>query len=602
MAFGPEYVYGLQVALNGRLPWRVSKIEGGESWVALRVSGVGGALEKSEEWFLISWGAGSAGCCLVDAASVDALRRGAPARMPLVEALKSRFSKGQIVSARQVNFDRVLELEVVRFVAAGFGVKYYLTLEITEPVGNVVLLDGERRIEELARHASPDVNRLRTLLPGHLYVPPPVFEGPLPREIEELTFERVSGVRGIGRPLARLIDAHWEERGPERWLAALRRLYAEDSLPCCRTVKGYFTRFPHPFGETESLGEDALAAAREGVLRPLLAGSRSRLMRELNACLERAAKSKERHLDGLLKQLRDNADAEIFRRKGELLLASVAAIPPRAEKVVLSGWDGGEALEITLDPRLSPSRNAERYFKKCRKARVDPQKIREEVDSLTGAIAELREQKDLLDSIDDPAKLEEAVRDVEDWIASQGRKGAKEESGSAKKRGKPGAKRGSRGQYGSKDKRGSKDKLPPHLRFEIDGHTVLVGLSARGNRFVTFRQATGDDLWLHAHEVPGAHVIVKGGAGGRGELEEAGKNLLAFAASLAAAYSKGRTSLSVQVDYTERRHVRSVPGAAVALVTYTNPGTIRVSPNFWREYSTREAGTDTPEAPEAEDR
>ncbi|MDR3230927.1 MAG: NFACT family protein, partial [Synergistaceae bacterium] len=199
MAFGPEYIYGLQAALNARLPWRVSKVEGGESWIALHVSGVDGALGKSEACFLISWGAGSAGCCLVDAAAVDALRRGAPARTPLVQALKSRLSKGQILSARQVNFDRVLELEIVRFVAAGFGVKYSLMLEITEPVGNVILLDEERRIEELARHASPDVNRLRTLLPGHMYVPPPVFEGPLPSEIEKLTFERVFGVRGIGR-------------------------------------------------------------------------------------------------------------------------------------------------------------------------------------------------------------------------------------------------------------------------------------------------------------------------------------------------------------------------------------------------------------------
>jgi predicted ribosome quality control (RQC) complex YloA/Tae2 family protein len=321
-------------------------------------------------------------------------------------------------------------------------------------------------------------------------------------------------------------------------------------------------------------------------------------MRELNACLERAAKSKERHMDGLLKQLGDNADAENFRRKGDLLLANLAAVPPRAEKVVLSGWDGGEALEITLDSRLSPSRNAERYFKKYRKARVDPQKVREEADSLRGAIAELREQRDLLDSIDDPAKLEEAVRDVEDWIASLSGKGTKGEGGKTQK-----AQRGSGGKYakkkhGSKEKRGSKEN-PPHLRFEVDGCTVLVGLSARGNRFVTFRQAASDDLWLHAHEVPGAHVIVKGGAS-RDALE--GSELLAFAASLAAAYSKSRASLSVQIDYTERRHVRSVPGAAVALVTYTNPGTIRVSPNFWKEYATREAGKDAPEAPEAEDR
>jgi predicted ribosome quality control (RQC) complex YloA/Tae2 family protein len=111
---------------------------------------------------------------------------------------------------------------------------------------------------------------------------------------------------------------------------------------------------------------------------------------------------------------------------------------------------------------------------------------------------------------------------------------------------------------------------------------ILVGLSARGNRYVTFKQATGDDLWLHAHELPGAHVIVKGSGGKEGREEMERNGVLAFAASLAAAHSRGKDALSVQVDYTERRYVRSVPGAAVALVTYVNAGTIRVGPGHWK--------------------
>ena len=122
-----------------------------------------------------------------------------------------------------------------------------------------------------------------------------------------------------------------------------------------------------------------------------------------------------------------------------------------------------------------------------------------------------------------------------------------------------------------------------------------MGLSARGNRFVTFRQATGDDLWLHAHELPGAHVIVKG-MKGREENE-----VLKVAASLAAAHSRGRTSLSVQVDCTERRYVRSVPGAAVALVTYTNPTAFRADPDYWKRYSP-ETASGNPEARKEEGR
>jgi predicted ribosome quality control (RQC) complex YloA/Tae2 family protein len=571
MSFGPEYIHSLQVALNKNFPWRVSKVEGGESWIALRVSGPESAARKWDEkkndgWFLLSWGSGSAGCCRVDASSIDALKKCAPVRTPLVEALKSRFLKGQILAARQLNFDRVMELEVVRFVAAGFGVRYFLVLEVTEPTGNLVLLDTERRIEELARHVPPDHNRYRTLLPGHLYVPPPAFEGPLPSELESLAFEKLSRVKGIGRPLARMIEAHWEERDPDEWLTALRRLYSEEQtkiLTCQCTSKGYLTCFPHLFPEARPVGKDVeggaekevFSAAREGVLSPLLTKLRLRLLRDLDARVTRAVKSKERHLEGLLKQIKNNAEAELFRRKGELLLANVTAIPPRADKAALREWGSGEVLEIALNPHLSPSRNAERYFKKYKKARVDPQKIQEEVASLRGAIEELREQKDLLDSIEDPAKLEEAVQDVTDWVSPP----AKKDSGKARK----GAKGGD---------------VPPHLRFEVDGCVVLVGLSARGNRFVTFKQAAGDDLWLHARELPGAHVVVKGAKerGGEGR-----SGALAFAASLAAAHSRGKDARSVQVDCTERRYVRSVPGA-VALVTYVNAETIRADPGHWK--------------------
>ena len=548
MSFGPEYIHGLQASLNKNLPWRIDKVEGGDSWVALKKMG------KGDLWFLLSWGSGNSGCCPADSASIEALKNAALTRAPLVEAVKSRCLKGQIVSARQVNFDRVLELEVVRFVAAGFSVKYYLVLEATEPVGNLLLLNEERRIEETARHASPDLNQYRTILPGHIYVLPPAFGGPLLSELDKLNCENLFQIRGIGRPLARMIASEWERCAPAQWRDMLRSVYEEETIPCQRTPKGYCTCFPIRLAGAEQMGDDAFRAAESAVLSPLLSASRSRLLRELDTRVSRVVKAKERHMEGLLKQLENSAGAELFRRKGELLLANLGAVPPRADIVTLCEWESEEMIEIALDPKLSPARNAERYFKKYKKAHVAPQKIQDEVASLKNSIEELREQKDLLGSIEEPAKFEEAVRDVLDWLTPS----AEKKTG----------------------KKAAKTVSPPHIRFEIDGYTVLVGLSARGNRFVTFKQAAGDDLWLHAHDMPGAHVIIKG-ARGRGGVTNSG--ILLFAASLAAAYSRGKESLSVQVDYTERRHVRSVPGSAVALVTYTQPGTIRIDPRHWKE-------------------
>ncbi len=548
MAFGPEFISGLEAAIRIRLPWRVARVEGGESWVALKIS-------CGDQWLILSWDSGASGCCLAEPGEVTALREGAPARTPLVEALKSRAVRGDIVAVRQLNHDRVLELEMQRRVAAGTSVGYFLILEATEPTGNLLLLDEEHKIEEAARHAAPDQNRYRTLLPGHPYTPPPAFKGPLPGELAVLCFEDVPNLMGIGRPLARLIQSHWEERDPTTWLAALREAAVDTPLLCQRTAKGCLTRFRYSFPDAEPLGEDALTAAARGVLVPLLQRGRDRQLREINTRLKHAAKSRERHRDGLLKQLKDCEAADILRQKGEAILAHLTEIPARAEEVTLTDWEGN-CLTIALNPRLSPSHNAERYFKKYRKAKGDPRKIKEDIAALEGAIREILEQLDLLESISNPESFEQAVKDLEEWLSPEEgrRKGTK-------RRGK-----------------GAKEKdTPPHLEFRREGLTILVGLSARGNRYVTFRQARGEDIWLHAHELPGAHVIIRG-TRDRQELEEEHRAVLEFAASLAAGHSKGRNSGSVPVDYTERRYVRPVPGT-VALVTYTNPGTLRIRPD-----------------------
>ena len=286
----------------------------------------------------------------------------------------------------------------------------------------------------------------------------------------------------------------------------------------------------------------------------MLQRGRDRRLHEIDAKLRRAAKAKERHRDGLLKQLRDCEAAEVFRQKGEAILAHIPEIPPRAESVTLTDWTG-QSLTVALDPKLSPSRNAERYFKRYRKAKGDPQKIQEGIAALESAIRELMEQRDILEAIESPEDFERAVKDLEAWLAP--------DTGQGKDKGKR--------------KKRAKEGEPPYLAYELEGLTILVGLSARGNRFVTFRQARPEDIWLHAHELPGSHVIIRGTS--REELEGPRRGVLEFAAGLAAGHSKGRNSGSVPVDYTERRYVRPVPGT-VALVTYVNPGTLRAAPRL----------------------
>ena len=105
-----------------------------------------------------------------------------------------------------------------------------------------------------------------------------------------------------------------------------------------------------------------------------------------------------------------------------------------------------------------------------------------------------------------------------------------------------------------------------------DGLTIIVGRNSRQNDAVTFRRANASDWWFHVRGVPGAHVIVRAGSG---KLPE---NTIQRAAELAAFYSPLRDDRDVPVDYTQRRRVRRIPGAAPGLVTYSHERTIRVLP------------------------
>ena len=545
MSFSPEFIssfcFELDKDIKKQNP-RILKIEGGESWIALCIG---------PDWLLFSWGSRMKGVCYATESEISILKKSASARTPLVEFLRSQILRGQLTGASQIQNDRIIKIEAIRLVGAGFSKVRYIVFEATEPNGNFFLLDEFFSIMDLARHYSPDDNHHRALLPGHLYSPPPPFNGLDLVALKTLDYEQVREINGIGRQLADLIQSHWNENSTEEWLSFLRKIKSIEHNPsdCFYQVnsKGYVTLAPIIFSECNYLGECARVASRF-LVNELFKLTSSKLLSSGFKIIDKTIRSKQRHKEGIEKQISRNYEADDFKLRGQLILEHILEIPPRAEKVYLSTWDMDRKIEITLDPELSVVKNAERYFSKYRKAQANAKKIDElhcEINSIDQSINELIEQKELLSLIDDVTELEYAVRDIFEWLSS----------GKTIK---------------NKDnKKVKNEKIPAHLKYDIGEALILVGLNARGNRFVTFRQAAPSDLWLHAHDLPGSHVVIKGNA-----TNEA----IEFAASLAAYYSKGKNSLKVQVDCTQRKNVRSIPGSAIAHVTYSNPRVFFVSP------------------------
>ncbi len=556
MIYGAEFVHQwaeeLDEILSGQ---RLFRVEGAENWLAMRFSSIPLSL-------FISWHPQSSGCCLLSENELDQVKRFSDGKHRFVDALKSHVVKGEVTAVKQVDYDRIIALNFSRKVGAGFDVERTLILEFMDRNSNIILLDENKVIIDCVKHIHPEINRYRTIVPSHPYVTPPPLQGPSPLELSpEASLEDMMQVKGIGRGLRSYMKDYWHHLSPFEWAVNIRKIYEETkpSKGLIQKHNSYITIFPLSLEDMASVGENkALIASKMFVVDPFIRDRSERIKKETMKIVKREIKSLERHLKGVEKQKNESLKATWYRTCGELLLANLYSISSRADNVSLSGWnDEGEiTVEIPLDPNRSASDNASLYFKKYKKAKGDLEEIEQNITALEGRISELEDQLEIIEELEIPSLIDTLCRDIREWLAP-----------AKKKKGKKANKEATR---------------PPHLRLFYEDAILLVGLNARGNRYVTFQEASQEDIWLHVHELPGSHVVIKRPEGTKEDLE--GTDLLTLAASLAAFFSKGRHSTRVQVDYTERKHVRHISGSGIAHVTYTHPETIIIDPDLWKEY------------------
>jgi hypothetical protein len=250
-----------------------------------------------------------------------------------------------------------------------------------------------------------------------------------------------------------------------------------------------------------------------------------------------------RKLDRLKRELRESADGAGFRALGDLLLARLHEVPRGAEAVKLADWEGRD-VEIRLDPQLSPAENADRLYDRARRK----DRARDQLPELV-AKAERDVERWRNASVD----LSQGV--LPDWVAEamEPREGS---AGPRRDRGAP--------------------PLPPYRLYRTSGGLeVRVGRGSKENDRLTFRESAPNDVWLHARSVPGSHVILRWSDP---DASPPARDL-AEAAQLAAVHSRARTSSTVAVDWTRRKHVRKPRGAAPGLVIPQRVRTIFVEPD-----------------------
>ncbi|VTS28645.1 fibronectin/fibrinogen-binding protein [Streptococcus pseudoporcinus] len=460
-----------------------------------------------------------------------------------------KYLQGAVIeSLKQIENDRIIEIGVSNKNEIGDAIKATLIIEIMGKHSNIILIDRHQdKIIESIKHLGFSQNSYRTILPGAAYREPPKGRGYNPYQIsDEKLFEILqtesldaknlqSLFQGLGRDSAQELAKQLDR---DQKLRAFRQFFAEETRPTL-TANSFAAI---TFSDSHASFEDLSSLLDYYYLDK---AERDRVNQQASDLIHRVQNELDKNIKKLAKQeaeLAATESAEDFRQKGELLTTYLSQVPNNKSSVKLENYYTGQEIDIALDLALTPNQNAQRYFKKY-------QKLKEALKHLSGLIAETKQSIAYFESVD--YNLSQASRDEIEDIREE-----LVEAGFIKGR--------------SRDKRHKRKK--PEQYLASDGKTIImVGRNNLQNEELSFKMAKKGELWFHAKDIPGSHVIIKDNL-------DPSDQVKTDAAELAAYFSKGRLSNLVQVDMIEAKKLHKPSGAKPGFVTYTGQRTLRVTP------------------------
>jgi predicted ribosome quality control (RQC) complex YloA/Tae2 family protein len=456
-----------------------------------------------------------------------------------VMQVRKHVRGARIRALRQSGWERTVLMDVVR---SEGGERHEATLvaELTGLRGNLLLIEGGIVVGSFRRDPRNPIGQPYTPLTSQEKEDPRTVSAETLSEILSLdgTARALAGnVHGVGRQTAEDVLALAAASGSDAALSvrvaeALRSVLAhvEDPKPHFDAALGRaaFYRPPGQAASTASFGEALDRSVRERVASDAVGEDRTVRDRILQAIARgtRTARS-------LRQWLAAAENAAELRHRADFLMLHAVDLGRGTAAVAGADLVRDEWLSFPVSPRMNGIENAQHFYKKARKLdRGRP----------TVAARLRRVEADL-------ARLQSALQDLE---SGRGVDAAAE---------------------ALVDRRSSQKASPPASsprEFDVDGYTILVGRSARQNDELT-RRARPHDLWLHARDVSGSHVIVC-----RKDQTETPAHVVLEAARLAARYSKADRRGKVAVVCTEARHVRKPRGGAPGLAIVTNESTLTV--------------------------
>lgn len=470
-----------------------------------------------------------------------------------------KFVEGnRLTHITQYENDRIVILHLERKNEIGDSEQQQLAIEMMGRHSNILLLNNNREIIDCIKHIPVYQNSYRTLLPGAQYILPPQGEhlNPFTVNPSQLTLPAEDQfspkwiqqkLMGFGRDSATELYTLTQETGD--FASALTQFmsqFANVQPTLVTTAANKLAFLPFPYQTIN--GEQQQFSQLSDLLSAFFAKNahQDHIKQVANQLIQVVDKELKRNRNKLLNleaDLEKSKHAEQYKLQGELLTTFLYEIEKGQSEVTLKNYYADDQpVTITLDPALTPSQNAQKYYQKYNKLTQSVKYI-EQQKALTLAEIDYLESVEIQIQLAQPSELVEIKEELiqQRYIKPTG-KGRKKQQ----------------------------KKLKPRKYQTTSGVTILVGRNNRQNDELTMKKANKSHYWFHTKDIPGSHVILETDQPNERDIEEAAK--------LAAKYSKYALSANVPVDYTQVKHVKKPNGAKPGFVNYFEQQTVFVTP------------------------
>lgn len=471
--------------------------------------------------------------------------------------LRKYLEGAKLLKIKQLDNDRVVYFEFLTRNELGDKLPLLLSAEIMGRYSNVILINqSTNKIIDTIKHVGMDQNRYRTLLPGATYRQPPTQNKENPFEQDSNTFEELIQKYPNREVLADNLLKQYQGISRDNALALADKLHSSNNFVQAFNDFLAMTEDPIPTmnGNNFSIFADNPNDKKFTTLSEMLdvfyhtKANRDRVQQQGGQLLHVIRKNLQRNkkkLKKLSNELKATENADEYRIKGEVLTTYLYQIKRGMTKIALPNfYDNNKEITISLSNQLSPSQNAQKYFKKYQKLKNAVTFINEQIELTKKEVAYLEEIQTQIE-LATPTDL----NDIKTELQQEGYIKKKQQ----------------------KSKHSSRVKInKPESFIASDGTEILVGKNNLQNEKLTLHTAKKTDIWLHAKNIPGSHVIIKS--------NNPSDETLFEAAMLAAYFSKFRSSANVPIDYVQVKNIRKPNGSKPGFVIYEGQKTLTVTP------------------------